>query len=274
MPAIEFSRLRTKIELLGRVYASPGQFVKDLSDLYFFYSDMTFQPSGAPSAGTLSAYRAPVVINRELERLLKPLAVKDPASTLRIADLLWQTKKLEPCQLAAGLIGALPIEQSERVLGWIKEKTTGGEANELTALIHEKATAILRKEDPKIWLSTLAAWYQSGDAALRKMAIEGLAPLLKDEHFDNLPIVFDFLEPVFSKFDSHVALALITLLGLLIERSEVETVFMLKQVLKTNPNEDLPRLIRRALPLFSVEGQGSLKAYLREHFTNSPATKQ
>ncbi len=273
MPAIEFSRLRTKIELLGRVYASPGQFVKDLSDLYFFYSDMTFKPSGTPSTGTISAYRAPVVINRELERMLKPFAVKDPESTLLIADLLWQTKKLEPCQLAAGLVGALPIEETDKVLSWIKEKSTGGEANELTTVIHEKATATLRKEEPKIWLSTLAAWYEGGDTALRKMAIEGLAPLLKDENFDNLPIVFDFLEPVFAKFDSHVALALITLLGLLVERSEVETVFMLKQVLKTNPNEDLSRLIRRALPLFSVEGQNSLRAYMRDHQFDSPATK-
>lgn len=265
MPAIEFSRLRTKIELLGRVYASPGQFVKDLSDLYFFYSDMTFQPTGAPSAGTITAYRAPVVINRELERLLKPFAIQDPGSTFQIADLLWQTKKLEPCQLAAGLIGALPVENAENVLVWIKDKSTGVVAAELIQVIHEKATANLRKQDPKIWLTTLAQWYQSGDDSMRKMAIEGLAPLLKEDSFDNLPIVFDFLEPVFAKFDSHVALALINLLGLLVEKSEVETIFMLKQVLKTNQGEDLPRLIRRALPLFSMQGQNSLKACLRQN---------
>lgn len=264
MPAIEFSRLRTKIELLGRVYASPGQFVKDLSDLYFFYSDMTFQTSGAPSAGTLAAYRAPVVINRELERLLKPFAVHDPESTFQIADLLWQTKKLEPCQLAAALVGALPIGRAESVLEWIKQRSTTGEPPEILAILHEKATLNLRQHDPKLWLNTLENWYQSEEVYFKKLAIQGLTPLLKDENFDNLPLVFDFLEPVLASLDTRVAFTLVDLLQLLVERSEVETVFTLKKALQQQPGEDLPRLVRRALPLFSAEGQNSLKAYLRQ----------
>ena len=265
MPAIEFSRLRTKIELLGRVFASPGQFVKNLSDLYFFYSDMTFQPTGLPTTGTLSSYRAPVVINRELERLLKPYALAAPESTFQIADLLWQTKKLEPCQLAAGLVGALPIEEAAKVLEWIQARTNGLEPVELTSLLHEQATRTIRSQQPGLWVETLATWYASGEPARRKMAIFGLVPLINDENFDNLPIVFNFLEPIFAQLDSQITAPLLLVLERLVEKSEVETLFLVKQALKRSVNENLPRLVRRALPLFSPEGQASLKMCLREN---------
>ncbi|PKN85255.1 MAG: hypothetical protein CVU45_08670, partial [Chloroflexi bacterium HGW-Chloroflexi-7] len=124
MPAIEFSRLRTKIELLGKVYNQPGQFLKDLQDLYFFYSDLTFQSgkSNAANVNALKTYRTPLIINRELERLLRPRALAEPEETLKIIDELWQTKMLEPCQLAAGLLGSLPMESAdavfERIQSW------------------------------------------------------------------------------------------------------------------------------------------------------------
>ena len=266
MPAIEYSRLRTKIELLGRVYDQPGQFVKDLSDLYFFYSDLTFQSSSTSVLSSASpAYKAPVVINRELERLLKSKAQSMPEQTLNIIDQLWQTKTLEPCQLAAALLGSLPRDHSQAVLERISRWSQAGTSPDLLQILHTKGSAAIRRDQPELWLSTLRSWYQGKEVFMQKMAILGLQPLLDDPDFTNLPLIFDFLEPIVEKTDPHLAFTLLSIIEQLVRKSESETVFFLKQIIKGSNSEDLPRFIRRAIPSFSESGQQSLKTCLREN---------
>ncbi len=267
MPAIEFSRLRTKIELLGKVYHQPGQFLKDLQDLYFFYSDLTFQAgrSNAANVNALQTYRTPVIINRELERLLRPRALAEPEDTLNIIDILWQTKFLEPCQLAAGLLGSLPIKYADAVIERIQTWSLAGEKTELLDMLHIKATESIRRESPSLWIATLRTWVESKDPALQKFGVLGLMPLLNDPDQDNLPIIFDFLQPVIAKTDPHLAVTLLLIIETLAKKSESETVYLLKQIIKESANPDLPRFIRRALPAFSESAQLSLKNCLREN---------
>lgn len=266
MPAIEFSRLRTKIELLGRIYDQPGQFVKDLCDLYFFYSDLTFQSNNVYIRNNLHpTYRTPKVINRELEQNLKPRAISQPEETLKVIDLLWSTGTFEPCQLATALLGALPVNYADSVLERIEKWSQKGENPDLTAILHNKGTETLRREQPKSWLQTLSRWYQSKDPALQKMSLMGLHPLLNDPEFNNLPIIFDFLQPVIARADPHLTYTLLTIIEKLAQKSESETVFFLKQLIKKSKTPDLPRMIRRALPFFSEAAQLSLKSCLREN---------
>lgn len=267
MPAIEFSRLRTKIELLGRVYDRPEQFLKDLNDLYFFYSDLTFQTSHARAGKfvALKSYRAPTVINRELERLLRPRARSHPQETLQIADLLWESKVYEPCLLAASLLGNLPISESGQVLERIQEWSNNEEKSELLEMLLSKGTETIRRENPDIWIKKLQAWLLSKEPAFQKLAILGLHPLLNDPDFNNLPIVFDLLQPVINNPDPHLALFLLNIIDLLQVKSETETVYFLKQIIQESKSEDLPRFIRRALPSFTEPAQQSLKTCLKEN---------
>lgn len=266
MPAIEFSRLRTKIELLAKVYDQPGQFVKDLSDLYFFYSDLTFQANNAHTKGnTRLAYRAPVVINRELESALKPLARSNPQASLPIIDALWATGIMEPCQLASALLGALPVENAEAVLDRIQTWSRLRDDPDLVNILHTKATETIRRENARLWLETLNNWFHSQDPALQKQSLLGLLPMINDPQMDNLPILFDFLEPILSNPDPHLVINLLTIVELLQARSETETVYFLKQIIRESKSEDLPRFIRRALPSFSEDAQMSLKTCLREN---------
>ncbi len=267
MPAIEFSRLRTKIELLGKVYHLPGQFLKDLQDLYFFYSDLTFQAgkSNAANVNALQTYRTPVIINRELERMLKPRALAEPENTLNIIDILWLTKVLEPCQLAAGLLGSLPMRFAEAVIERIQTWSLAGEKTELLDMLHIKATETIRRDSPALWIATLRTWVDAKDPALQKFGVLGLMPMLNDPDQDNLPIIFDFLQPVIAKTDPHLAVTLLSIIETLAQKSESETVYFLKQIIKESSNPDLPRFIRRALPAFSEQAQLSLKNCLREN---------
>jgi hypothetical protein len=267
MPAIEFSRLRTKIELLGKVYDQPGQFLKDLEDLYFFYSDLTFQTgkTNAAIVNELQTYRTPVIINRELERMLRPRALTEPEATLKIIDQLWQTRFLEPCQLAASLLGTLPISRADAILERIENWSLSGEKTELLDMLHTKATETIRHEAPALWINTLRTWVSSKDPTLRKFGVLGLVPLLDDPDFDNLPIIFDFLQPVIAETDPYLAITLLSIIEKLAQKSEAETVYFLKQIIKNSAKHDLPRFIRRAMPSFSEQAQLSLKNCLREN---------
>jgi len=267
MPAIEFSRLRIKIELLGKVYDRPEQFLKDLQDLYFFYSDLTFQTgkSNATIVNPLQTYRTPVIINRELERLLRPRAISEPEDTLNIVDRLWQTKFLEPCQLAAGLLGALPITFAYAVLERIEKWSKTGENTELLDMLHSKATENIRHENPALWINALRTWVRTKDTTLRKFGVLGLVPLLDDPDYDNLPVLFGFLQPVIAETDPHLAVTLLSIIEKLAQKSESETVYFLKQIIRDSTKPDLPRFIRRAMPGFSEQAQLSLKNCLREN---------
>ena len=267
MPAIEFSRLRTKIELLGRVYDQPEQFIKDLNDLYFFYSDLTFQSSNSRVGRivALKSYRTPAVINRELARLLRSRARSHPEETLKIIDLLWQSKVYEPCLLAANLLGSLPISESANVLDRIQEWSIADEKSELLEMLITKGTETIRLERSDLWIERLHNWLYSSSQALQKLSISGLHPLLNDPDFDNLPIIFDLLEPVIADPDPHLTLLLLNSIELLRQKSEPETVYFLKQIIQASNNEDIPRFVRRVIPSFSESAQQSLKTFLRDN---------
>ena len=266
MPAIEFSRLRTKIELLGRVYDQPGQFIKDLTDLYFFYSDLTFLANNPNvSANVHPAYRAPAIINRELERAFHPLALSRPDQTLIIIDHLWNTRVLEPCQLAAALLGHLPISHADEVLERIQEWTLHGNYPEMIETLHSSGTETIRRENQSLWMNTLNRWHASREAVLNKHAVLGLLPMLEDPDSSNLPVIFDFLQPILAEPDSKLVFTLLTLIEKLQQISEPETVFFLKQIIKSSKSPALPRFIRRTLPAFTEEAQNSLKTCLREY---------
>ncbi len=89
--------------------------------------------------------------------------------------------------------------------------------------------------------------------------------MLNDPDNDNLPIIFDFLQPVIAETDPHLAVTLLSIIEILAQKSESETVYFLKQIIKDSTNDDLPRFIRRALPGFSEGAQLSLKNCLREN---------
>ena len=266
MPAIEFSRLRTKIELLAKVFDQPGQFIKDLNDLYFFYSDLTFLANHPNSPGGIHpTFRTPAIINRELERAFRPLAVSRPLQTLVIIDHLWETKILEPCQLAAALLGDLPIVHAQAVLERIHSWTLSGDNPDLIETLHTRGTLTIRRENQSLWLATLSGWQTSREGILNKHSILGLLPFMNDPDFTNLPIVFDFLQPIMLDLDAKLVYTLLTLIDKLAQKSEPETVFFLKQVIMTSKSPALPRFIRRTLSSFSEEAQNSLKNFLREY---------
>jgi hypothetical protein len=266
MPAIELTRLRTKIELLSQSYNSPRRFVKELTEFYQSYSDLTFQPGNLdPTAIVHPAFRTPVLFNHLVEQAFVRLPPENPESTLETIDLLWQVQKLELRQLAAALMGSLPCSCCSQVLERIRKWSTVYEDRGLIAFLHQKGTETLRREQPGLWIDTLKEWSQTTDPYLQKLAIQGLIPLVDDQDFNNLPLIFDLLYPLLRSLDQNLIFQLESALKAIAKRSEVETVYFLKQVIRSADEPILPRFIRRNLSYFSPASQNSLKLCLREN---------
>ena len=264
MPAIEISRLRTKVALLTGLLDNPEKLLQELLQFYSAYSDLTFQSSSlSVKAGTLFAFRTPVLLNREIEIAFSKFAATTPDQLCGFIDLLMKCQELEPRQLAATLLGALPAAYFDRVIprltSWANELT---DPEDLTWLF-TRATANLRREKPELWLSMLQQWLEAVDEKSRVIAVYGLSSMITDSSLTSLPLIFNHLQPLLIEENAKISPYLETIVERLIQKSETETIYFLKQTLSQTSNQMLLRMVRRSLPLFSIEGQDSLKTFLR-----------
>ena len=109
----------------------------------------------------------------------------------------------------------------------------------------------------------LQSWLESSDPKYRQVAVYGLTSMINDTSLTSLPLIFKYLHPLLIEANVKNLPHLETILERLIEKSENETLFFLKQVLRQSNNQTITRMVRRSLPLFSPEGQESLRAFLR-----------
>lgn len=264
MPAIEVSHLRARINLLTKLVDTPVQLVQELTQFYESYSDLTFQ-SGMFSvrAGDLPAYRTPVLMNRELENALLKYAVDSPEKTLEIIDLLAARPQIEPRQLACSLLGNLSPEYYEKVTQRLSDWAHTTDEPEDLIWMFKRGTARIRQDAPEMWLKMLQSWLESSDARYRQIAVYGLTSMINDTSLTSLPLIYKYLQPLLLESNVKILPHLETILARLIEKSEKETLFFLKQVLRQAKSPTITRMVRRSLPLFSSEGQESLRIFLR-----------
>ena len=263
MPAVELSRLQTQISLVSQHYASPVDFVKRLCDLYEFYSDRTFsQAASTPRSLTLPSYNVTPLINRQFEMYFSKLCKENPISSLEVIDALWQQPRLEPRQLAAFLLGKIPLAYSDEVIHRLKSWSRAEEDHELVRYLQDKGSLLLRKENIKDWLAVIQTWLESSDSQDQIFGMQSLLPLISDPDYSNLPKIFDLLAPHLASYSPRVTYTMQTVIEALAMRSPNETVYLLKSILDASASKDLARLIRRMLPVFQEEQQISLKAAL------------
>ena len=175
MPAVELSRLHTQIRLVTQHYASADDFVKHLCDLYEFYSDRTFSTSDAVQRHlTLPAYNVTPLINRQFELEIGRFCYENPLSSLDIIDKLWQQTKLEPRNLAAFLLGKIPLEYSDQVIARLKKWSSPEEERELVKYLQEYGTITLRKQATQKWLTVIRSWLESKDSQDQLFGLQSL----------------------------------------------------------------------------------------------------
>lgn len=265
MPAIQVARLKIQCAQLAERFSEPPVFTHDLHELLDFYADRTYRPGQAGKPPPLiKSYNVPPPVMRQLLKELIPLANADSKAALTLCDRLWLEPYLEFRLLAASLLGQVSPHPSEdildRVCNWSGPKT---EDRLLQALI-TTGLARVRRETPDQYLGQLEAWLFSGDILSQQLGLRALLPLVEDEDFENLPVIFQMLTLLVRSAPAALRPDLLEVLRNLAHRSPQEVAFFMRQNLAVPEAPDTPWLIRQILPAFSLEMQAGLRRALRE----------
>ncbi|RMF42852.1 MAG: hypothetical protein D6755_10965, partial [Anaerolineae bacterium] len=191
MPAVQLDRLEKQIAALQPLLAEPRRFVARLEDLLMFYSDparrVHFTNNPAP---LLSAYHVPPQVTRLLARRLAAWMQEDIQTGLRMCAALWNTRNLECRQIAAQVLGNLPVDDPapvwECLEAWLAETPEIPFQEQILAL----GGVRLRREQAESYRRWLEAHLHSREQSARTLGMIALRLWLHDDTFENFPLVF------------------------------------------------------------------------------------
>ena len=256
MPAIQLSRLRIQTAQLADLVSQPDVFVRQLHVLLEFYSDRTHRPGrSAEPPPLIPAYFVPVPVLRQILLEVAPCLSIDQPSGLALCDRLWEQEYHECSLLAARMIGLLPLEPLEplqlRLDKWIRQ-----DFGPIQKALLEEGMSRWRKEAPASFLQRIESWLKSSNQQDQVIGLRAMLPLLKDGSFDNLPLLFRLLKPIFQAAPAQIRPDLIDVMEALARHSPKETSYFLRQNMLA---QDTAWVTRQIITVFPHEIQINLR---------------
>jgi hypothetical protein len=263
MPAIEIARLRKQANRLADFFFVPDEFVRYLREILDFYVNHSLRQKQEIAPGSdLSTYRTPAAVLRQIENQLRAVAEANPGHALDLADLLWDEGALETCLLAAYLLGCMP-PQEELMLARLTAWTQQTRGPLVRAALLSTSTARMRRELPGQFLLLIREWLHPERPHTWPHGIQALLPLIEDTRYENLPPIFDAVEPVFAAAHAKIQPDLERLILALYGASPRETTFFLRQLLASAENPLTTVTMRRILPALPTALQSEVQEFLR-----------
>ena len=263
MPAIDLARLKKQTAKLADLFNQPAEFLREHREILDFYVNRTLRTTTVAPSSVLPTYRTPTVVLRQIENELGPLAEKQPILALELADALWDEGWLETRLLAAYLLGKIP-PQEERLLARLTAWTQAVRDPSVRAALLTTSLTRLRKETPDLFLVLVKEWMHPARQRMWSYGIQALVPLIESPDFDNLPPIFELVEPAIKTAPAALQIDLQELITVLYQASPDETAYFLQQILK-GTKSPLPAVaLRRMSPELPAELQVSLREMLRE----------
>src|SRR5512146_344088 len=196
MPAIDLARLKKQTVHLADIFGEPAAFLRELREVLEFYVNRSLRSQSVAPSSVLPTYRTPAVVLRTIENELGPVAARQPIQALELADALWDEGWLETKLLAAFLLGRIP-PQEERLLARLTAWTQAVRDPEVRAALLTTSLNRLRRETPDLFLVLVKEWLHPARQRMWSNGIQALVPLISSEEFDNLPPIFEIIEPIF-----------------------------------------------------------------------------
>lgn len=263
MPAVNLVRLRAQIHELAWKFTRPVEFHNELTDLFEIYADRVYRPGKATRTNNLApSYHVSPLVLRELDLGLSAYCSENPPAALTLADELWKDAYFETRQVAALLLGHVPLTPPDPVIERLERWSHAADEITATTALLEQGAVRLRREMPDRWLAKIREWADRPAPLSRSLAIRAMLPFANDPDFENLPAVFQNLRLTLQEAQPSYQGELEDLLGALIRRSQVETSSFLRQALALPVSPSAVRTVRRLIPAFSPELQKSLRAVL------------
>lgn len=268
MPAIDLARLKKQTAYLVDIFGDPALFLRELREVLEFYVNRSLRSQSVAPSSVLPTYRTPVVVLRQIEKELGPVAEKQPLQALDLADALWDEGWLETRLLAAFLLGRIP-PQEERLLARLTAWTQAVRDPEVRAALLTTSLTRLRRETPDLFLVLVKEWLHPARQRLWSNGVQALVPLISAPDFDNLPPIFEIVEPIFKAAPGALQYDLQELIITLYEASPDETTYFLQQILKGTKSLLPSVALRRMSSELPVELQASLREMLRQTKTRT-----
>ena len=263
MPAIDLARLKKQTARLADLFDQPADFLREHRDVLDHYVNRTLRSQGVAPSSVLPTYRTPSVVLRHIENELGPIAEKRPISALELADALWDEGWLETRLLAAYLLGRIP-PQEERLLARLTAWTQAVRDPSVRAALLTTSLTRLRKETPNLFLILVKEWLHPARQRMWSNGVQALVPLITSSDFDNLPPIFEIVEPILKASPATLQSDLKELLSALYEASPDETIYFIQQILKETKNTLTATALRRMAPDLPHELALSIRDTLRQ----------
>ena len=263
MPAIDLARLKKQTAHLADLFNQPSDFLRELREILDYYINRTLRSQGVAPSSVLPTYRTPVVVMRQIETELGPVAEKNPIQALELADALWDEGWLETLLLAAFLLGRIP-PQEERLLARLTAWTQAVRDPEVRAALLTTSLTRLRNETPDLFLILVKEWLHPARQRMWTNGIQALIPQINSPDFDNLPPIFDVVEPIIKASPATLQYDLQELITALYKASPDETTYFIQQLLKETKGPLLAVSLRRMSTDLPQELQTSLREMLRK----------
>jgi len=263
MPAIDLARLRKQANRLADFFFLPEDFLKHLRETLDFYVNRTLRKKENIAPGSnLPTYRTPLVVMRQIEKAIGPIAAENPHQALELADLLWDEGYIETRLLAAFLLGRIP-PQEERLLARLTAWTQQVLDPSVRAALLTTSLARMRKETPDEFLIVVGEWLHPARQRFWSNGIQALLPMISDSTFDNLPPIFELVRPIIESAPGTLQVDLGDLINALYQASPSETEYFLRELLKNSQNPLTVVTLRRILTNFPTELQAALRDLVR-----------
>ncbi len=263
MPAIDLARLRKQANRLADFFFLPDEFMKHLREMLEFYVNHTLRTKENVAPGSnLKTYRTPPAVLTQIENELRPVAEANPEFALNLADILWDEGALETRLLAAFLLGRIP-PQEERLLPRLTAWTQQVRDPDVRSALLSTSLTRMRKETPDKFLILIREYLHPARMRTWSNGIQALIPMIADLDNENLPPIFDIVEPIIEEAPSTLQNDLTELIVALYRASASETSFMLKHILANTQNPMTVITLRRIAVSFPPPLQFELHDLLR-----------
>lgn len=123
--------------------------------------------------------------------------------------------------------------------------------------------ARLRKETPDQFLILVTEWLYPHRQNLWSNGLQALLPLIKAPDFENLPRIFDMVDPIIEAAPTILQNDIENIIRALYQASPTETTYFIKNLLGRKKNPKTSLLLRRILPALPPELQKSLHGELK-----------
>lgn len=266
MAAIDLTRLNKQIEALKEVFSQPAEFRKRLHETLQFYHRYAHRKhKDAVPVSFMRVYDLPEQILPQVANGLSLKARQDSRETLAVVDELWEDEHFEARDLAAHLLGQVPLQAKADVFDRVRQWSSVPLDRAVVNSVFNKGSQRLQSEDPKGWTEFVGNLLASPLERQQNHGLYALSLLVEQSHSDQLPQFFRWIRPFIQSDQTLLQPNLSQVIAVLARRSPAETAYVLKEVLSDTDGSGIEQRVRSYLPYFDEPTNEGLLTSIRLH---------